>query len=424
MLEKTFFMVKPDGVSRGLEKEIFKRVKQAGLKVVQKKKLRMTEKQAAELYSPHLGKSFYPGLINFITCGEVICSVVEGENAILCLRDLMGVTDPREAASGTIRGDLKEKNVLNAEGIIKNLVHGSDSPESARREIGVFFRPKSGIQTLLFVLLFLSLGMSFVPVQAQEGGIPEKQNTVTDYYGRVNAETKIQVEDLADELRRVTSVNLEVLVIRSTLPLDADAYGRRIYDEWDVGRKEKGLEHGVLLLVAILDREVRIIAGEGVEYILTPKVREEIQWGMFPSLGRGEISKSVLIGSTAISRLILEEWPRYEKRKESRVDMRLLPFVLFSLVLAAFLLALIFGKDFLTMFGTVVGGLFGYFLLGIFGAVVGAAVGFLINVWTARKGESEAERAARRIYEEWKAGRKKPEGGARKPGSEEQGGRK
>jgi len=140
VLERTFFMIKPDGVSRGLEDEIFKRVKKAGLKVLGRKKLRITGDQAADLYSPHLGKKFYPGLLNFITCGEVVCSVVEGENVISRLRDLMGATDPREAGPGTIRGDLREENVLNHEGIIKNLVHGSDSSESAGRELSIFFK--------------------------------------------------------------------------------------------------------------------------------------------------------------------------------------------------------------------------------------------------------------------------------------------
>ena len=140
MLERTFFMVKPDGVSRGLEKEIFERIEKSGLKVIQEKKLAVTEGQAADLYSPHLGKKFYPGLIRFITSGEVVCCVVEGQDAIARLRELMGATDPREAGPGTIRADLKEENVLNAEGIIKNLVHGSDSPQSAQREIAIFFK--------------------------------------------------------------------------------------------------------------------------------------------------------------------------------------------------------------------------------------------------------------------------------------------
>ena len=100
----------------------------------------MTRNQAVTLYSPHLGKSFYNGLVNFITSAQVACSVVEGKNAIARVRELMGATDPLKAEAGTIRGDLKEANIINAEGIIKNLVHGSDSPESAEREIPIFFK--------------------------------------------------------------------------------------------------------------------------------------------------------------------------------------------------------------------------------------------------------------------------------------------
>lgn len=132
-------MVKPDGVSRGLEKEILKRIEQAGLTVSRRSNSKLTEDKAADLYSPHMGKEFYPGLVKFITSGPVICTVVEGENAIARVREIMGATDPRKAESGTIRGDLKEDNVLTSDGIIKNMVHGSDSPQSAEREISIFF---------------------------------------------------------------------------------------------------------------------------------------------------------------------------------------------------------------------------------------------------------------------------------------------
>jgi len=137
--ERSFFMVKPDGVARGLVEEIFKRVEESGLKIEVRKQILLTPEQAAELYQPHLGKSFYEGLIKFITSGPVVVSVVSGENAISRLRNLMGTTDPREAKAGTIRGDLKEEEVRTPEGIIKNLVHGSDSPESAQRELKIFF---------------------------------------------------------------------------------------------------------------------------------------------------------------------------------------------------------------------------------------------------------------------------------------------
>lgn len=140
MLEKTFFMIKPDGVARGLEKEIFTRLDAAQLKVESSKNVHLSSEEAAELYRPHLEKKFYPGLIKFITSGPVVACIVSGGNAIARLREVMGDTDPLAAGKGTIRGDLREENVINEGGIIKNLVHGSDSPASAAREIAIFFK--------------------------------------------------------------------------------------------------------------------------------------------------------------------------------------------------------------------------------------------------------------------------------------------
>ena len=139
MLENTFFIIKPDGVARGLEAEIFKRIEQGNLKVIAQKKLSLTDDLAANLYSPHLGKHFYPGLLKFMMSGPVICCQAQGKNAILKLREILGATNPEEASPGTIRADLREENIRTAEGIIKNLVHGSDSPESAKREAAIFF---------------------------------------------------------------------------------------------------------------------------------------------------------------------------------------------------------------------------------------------------------------------------------------------
>jgi nucleoside-diphosphate kinase len=138
--EKTCFMIKPDGVSRNLTAEILGRVSRAGLKVVQQQQLTLDRKLAAELYQPHLCKPFYDGLIQFITSGPVVVCCLEGREAINRLRELMGATDPRQALPGTIRGDLREANVLTPLGTIKNLVHGSDSPASAERELAIFFK--------------------------------------------------------------------------------------------------------------------------------------------------------------------------------------------------------------------------------------------------------------------------------------------
>jgi len=137
--EKTLLLVKPDGVARNLVDEIKERVKTAGLRIVESKRIQVTEPQAKDLYSVHDGKPFYPGLIKFITSGPIVANIIEGEAAILRLRELMGATDPRKAEPGTIRGDLKEENIFTDDKIIKNLVHGSDSIDSAAREIPIFF---------------------------------------------------------------------------------------------------------------------------------------------------------------------------------------------------------------------------------------------------------------------------------------------
>ena len=139
MREKTLLLVKPDGVARNLVDEIKARVKTAGLSIIESKRIQVTEPEAKNLYSVHAGKPFYPGLLKFITSGQIVANVIEGEAAILRLRELMGATDPRKAEPGTIRGDLKEEDIFTADKIIKNLVHGSDSIASAAREIPIFF---------------------------------------------------------------------------------------------------------------------------------------------------------------------------------------------------------------------------------------------------------------------------------------------
>lgn len=142
MRQQTFFMIKPDGVSRNLAEAIFARVHEQDLSMKECKMINMTLEEAANLYSPHLGKPFYDGLIKYITSSAVMCCIIEGDNAVAKLRKLMGATNPKEADKGTIRADLQEAELINEFGIIKNLVHGSDSLESAKREIKIFFNNK------------------------------------------------------------------------------------------------------------------------------------------------------------------------------------------------------------------------------------------------------------------------------------------
>jgi len=132
-------LIKPDGVVRGLVDEIMARVAGADLKVIASKTIQLTNGLAGDLYSVHLDKPFYPGLLKFITSGQVVANIIESEDAIARTRAIMGATDPREAEAGTIRGDLKEENIFTPEKTMKNLVHGSDSAQSARREIKILF---------------------------------------------------------------------------------------------------------------------------------------------------------------------------------------------------------------------------------------------------------------------------------------------
>ena len=134
-IEKTYSMIKPDGVRNGHIGEIVNRFERAGLKIERMEMGMVTPEQAAANYQEHEGKPFYDGLISYITSGPVFAMVWEGENAVQVCRNIMGKTNPQESAPGTIRGDY-----CMVTGV--NIIHGSDSPESAAREIGIFFRPE------------------------------------------------------------------------------------------------------------------------------------------------------------------------------------------------------------------------------------------------------------------------------------------
>ena len=132
-MNRTFAMVKPDGVEKGLVGEIISRFEKKGLKMVALKIMKITPELAEKHYGEHKGKPFFADLVNFITSGPVAAMVLQGENVIPTVRTMMGATNPQDAAPGTIRGDF-------ALTIDENIIHGSDSPESAIREIGIFFK--------------------------------------------------------------------------------------------------------------------------------------------------------------------------------------------------------------------------------------------------------------------------------------------
>lgn len=132
-MQKTFVMIKPDGLIRRLTGEIINRIEDKGLNIETLKKINLDKDKAAELYEIHKGKPFYDELVNYVTEGPVVVMIVSGNRAIEIVRKLMGETDPADARPGTIRGDYG----LDIE---RNLIHGSDSLESAEYEINLFFR--------------------------------------------------------------------------------------------------------------------------------------------------------------------------------------------------------------------------------------------------------------------------------------------
>lgn len=133
-IERTLVLVKPDGVKRGLVGEVVRRIERKTLKLVGLRMLQVSKELAERHYAEHRGKPFYPGLVTHITSGPVVALAVEGRSAISVVRLLTGATNPQQAAPGTVRGDL-------ASAITPNIIHASDSPASAERELSLYFAP-------------------------------------------------------------------------------------------------------------------------------------------------------------------------------------------------------------------------------------------------------------------------------------------
>lgn len=132
-IERTLSIIKPDGVAKNIIGEVYSRFEKAGLKIVAAKMMHLSEAQAKEFYAVHKERPFYNDLVKFMISGPVMVQVLEGENAIAKNREVMGATNPKDAAPGTIRADF-------AQTVDENVVHGSDAPETAKNEIAFFFK--------------------------------------------------------------------------------------------------------------------------------------------------------------------------------------------------------------------------------------------------------------------------------------------
>lgn len=134
-IEKTLSIIKPDAVAKGVIGQINSRFEKAGLRIVAAKMVHLTQQQAEGFYAVHKDRPFFKGLVSFMSSGPVMIQVLEGDNAVARNREIMGATNPKEAAQGTIRADF-------ADSIDHNAVHGSDAAETARQEIAFFFKPE------------------------------------------------------------------------------------------------------------------------------------------------------------------------------------------------------------------------------------------------------------------------------------------
>jgi len=132
-IERTLSIIKPDGVAKNIIGKIYNRFEKAGMQIIAAKMLQLSKEQVGEFYAVHKERPFYGELIEFMTSGPVMVQVLEGENAISKNREVMGATNPKEAAAGTIRADF-------AKTVDENVVHGSDGPDTAKEEIAFFFQ--------------------------------------------------------------------------------------------------------------------------------------------------------------------------------------------------------------------------------------------------------------------------------------------
>jgi nucleoside-diphosphate kinase len=140
-LERTFSIIKPDAVAKNVIGQIYSRFEAKGLRIVAAKMVQLTQEQAEGFYAEHKARPFFKDLVSFMTSGPVMMQVLEGEGAVLVHRDIMGATNPKEAAAGTIRADF-------AESIDENAVHGSDATDTAAREIRYFFADEALCQRI------------------------------------------------------------------------------------------------------------------------------------------------------------------------------------------------------------------------------------------------------------------------------------
>ena len=258
------------------------------------------------------------------------------------------------------------------------------------------------------IFTFLLLWFCFLcpPLGAQKVELVQPYDVVSDYTEEISTVTKEKVKRLAEELHFITSVNMKVVVIRQLQSMvDAATYARQLYDRADIGQEKEGLAHGVLLLISLLDRQVKIVVGKEVEKVLPFEMRDKFEWNVIASLSKGQFSEAVEVGAGLISYQILRYWPR--EGPGLQVDWQKASLPLFLLFIIAVALTLVVGGGFIMAFSILVGGLFGYIFLDTLGMVFGGALGFFINYGRNEKRIKKEIEEGKKAVEEVKTEGKK-----------------
>ena len=165
------------------------------------------------------------------------------------------------------------------------------------------------------------------------------------------------VRAMADELQRVTSVNFKVLVIRQLPPgMKVEDYGLQVYQKWDVGRSKLGLEHGVLLVISIIDRRVKLVTGKEVTWVISEQSQSQTEWDVLAVLSRGLFSKGVEIGAIEVTNKLLAGWYASHKSPRFAVAWQATSLVIFTLLAVSVVTTLVTGSDFMLGFSIFVGG--------------------------------------------------------------------
>jgi uncharacterized membrane protein YgcG len=227
--------------------------------------------------------------------------------------------------------------------------------------------------------------------------LPQIRGAVSDYANVVEPQARESVQAMADELRRVTSVNFKALVIRQLPPgVKIEDYGWQVYKQWDVGRSDLGLEHGVLLLISLLDRRVKLIAGKEVEWVISRRSQEQTEWDVLAVLSRGRFSKGVEIGAMEITNKILAGWYASHKPPRFAIDWHGASLVLFALFGVSVVTTLVTGSDMMMGVSIFIGGLYGFIFLNLTGLILFALFGFLLTYKAQGKNGPKPEAEAKK----------------------------